>query len=889
MVLSLAELLAAEARAIQPGWEEGAGANAVPDSDRLERLYARLNKDGRSALCLSGGGIRSAAFSLGVIQRLAATRTGANSQSCALRDIDYLSTVSGGGYIGSWLSAWLMRARLAKTKDQLGDGSAEVLALLADTSAAAEAEAIENVRIDSNYLTPKVGALSADSWADVATYLRNLLLNWLVMAPLVTAIVLAVKLLHWGNFAVFTPGPPTSTRLIASLVAFLVMLVPLSFQIANRPTVGFKNGSQATFLGVDLLVTLAAAVMLSMSLLSGARPGGIWFFVVAGCLLYAIAWLAAVLWRSDAPSATSGTRTVPDLLKWMTAGAVFGVGLSLFWIMAPFAHLSGKAGLTPAIVAILGVPWILTSRFLAEIVFVGLTSVEVRSDEDREWFARAAGWYVAALITWLVASGLILFGAPLVTWLHHWATLKLTAIGGVSGLVTLVIGKSSVSSVSAKRNHRSLPGRLGDLAIMISTPVFACTLLIAVSASIDHVLVGTAFPQSRLFGGMAGASSPAQLLLIAAAGAIIVALGAGFFVDINQFSLHALYRDRLVRCFLAASRHTRPGRNRFTDLDEKDNPRLHQILAGPDETLWRPLHIINATLNIVSTRNLAWQERKAESFTFSALHCGSGQLGFRPTMQYGRDIKLGTAMAISGAAASPNMGYNSSSAVTFFMAIFNVRLGWWLGNPGNAGEKTANRKGPRFATKPLLIETFGLTTDEGAYVNLSDGGHFENLGLYEMVRRRCRYIVIVDAGCDPGFAFGDLGNAIRKIWLDHRVRIIMSDVGAMRPPAKTNGYALGHIHYRDADGPTAVDGVILYIKPSLNGREPVDVLAYATANQTFPHETTGDQWFSESQFESYRCLGFHQTDVAIKTVSEGAGQPFAALGAMLDHAALHRP
>jgi hypothetical protein len=82
------------------------------------------------------------------------------------------------------------------------------------------------------------------------------------------------------------------------------------------------------------------------------------------------------------------------------------------------------------------------------------------------------------------------------------------------------------------------------------------------------------------------------------------------------------------------------------------------------------------------------------------------------------------------------MGYNSSPAVTFLMTMFNVRLGWWLGNPGPRGQRTFRRDGPRCAIKPLIDEAFGLTTDHSAYVYLSDGGHFENLGLYEAVRRR---------------------------------------------------------------------------------------------------------------------------------------------------------
>lgn len=198
----------------------------------------------------------------------------------------------------------------------------------------------------------------------------------------------------------------------------------------------------------------------------------------------------------------------------------------------------------------------------------------------------------------------------------------------------------------------------------------------------------------------------------------------------------------------------------------------------------QPFHILNITLNLVSARNLSWQERKAASFTVSPRHCGTPNAfelqskhvpavggAYRPTAEYGGGITLGTAMAISGAAVSPNMGYHSSPAVTFLMCMLNVRLGWWLGNPAVERDRPYAKEGPNFALGALLAETLGLTTEDRKYVYLSDGGHFDNLGLYEMVRRRCRFILIVDAGYDPNFEFEDLGNAVRKIWIDLNVAI----------------------------------------------------------------------------------------------------------------------
>ena len=275
-------------------------------------------------------------------------------------------------------------------------------------------------------------------------------------------------------------------------------------------------------------------------------------------------------------------------------------------------------------------------------------------------------------------------------------------------------------------------------------------------------------------------------------------------------------------------------------------------------------------------------------------------------------MSLGTAMAISGAAVSPNMGYHSSPSIALLLTLFNVRLGWWLGNPGEKGQTTYEKDGPLRSAAALFDEAFGKTTDESEYVYLSDGGHFENLGLYEMVRRRCRLIVVIDAGCDPDFDFEDLGNAVRKIYIDLGIRITFNDLGNLvdRPTGKSLSrakrdaaalatihaaerlgktpeqvaeqqakaagkggkiaapgeppyHAIGVIHYREADRPaaggrneTVEDGHILYIKPAYHGSEKnAGIRSYAAANLTFPHETTADQWFTESQLESYRSLG----------------------------------
>ncbi|MFL6227584.1 MAG: patatin-like phospholipase family protein [Pyrinomonadaceae bacterium] len=312
--------------------------------------------------------------------------------------------------------------------------------------------------------------------------------------------------------------------------------------------------------------------------------------------------------------------------------------------------------------------------------------------------------------------------------------------------------------------------------------------------------------------------------------------------------------------------------------------RLLLLQAFPDSLkypprLYRLMHVVNMALNLVGGDRLAWQQRRAESFTSSPLHSGSLFVGYRHTREYGgkNGISLGTAMAISGAAASSNMGYFSPSPfVTLALTFFNARLGWWLGNPGVYGAQTFFRSHPTSALSPILDEAFGLTDDKNPYVLLSDGGHFENLGLYEMVLRRCRNIVVVDGSADPEGSLEGLGDAVRKIRIDLGIPIEFKVPFPILPRPRSEecasgGYcAVGDIHYEDVDGGPAdrvarrcaherhhMTGRLVYIKPTIYGTEPRDIFNYAMSHRDFPHESTADQFFDEPQFESHRMLGYY--------------------------------
>jgi hypothetical protein len=880
------------------------GSGKVPPGAEGKALYVALNALKSAALCLSGGGIRSAAFSFGVLQALAMNprQPGGGPvtkpDDSLLSRFHYLSTVSGGGYAGGWLSAWLTH----EYRHGGGDWSTIWKSVAGERpTPEEEPRQFSWLRTYSNYLTPKLGIASADAWATVALFLRNLVLNWLVIVPIICAVLIVLKLVAsavvWlSQFDPQTCDASFGRLLLVLLAAGCVCLVlALRFTTRNRPTRGTSGASQNDFLTWSLVPAGAAVVLFTFvgatpcaetfvrnRLFTGQPPslGGLAMLAAAGAALFAVAWITA---RPRCRTAADGVR---DIAAWAVSGAVYGAsmafGLYLYFHIVPNA---GAGFFQPKEILLLtfALPFALVAQLAAEMIFVGLTSYQDGSDADREWLARAAGWYLVTAITWFLTMSCVFVGSALVNDVYGQA--KAWLIGGGASIVTAYLGKSSLSP--AKGKAEGAKGISANVVLAIAAPVFAAALVIAVSALIDRILFGQSLIQTATFHApVTGADYPpwpgAPSLVVAFVVVAVIGIVASSRVNINRFSLHALYRNRIIRAFLGASnpdRHPNP----FTGFDEDDNLPVHQLWPPPTEAglwpkieprNWRPFHVINIALNIVSTEKLAWQERKAEPFTVTPLHSGSSALLYRDSREYGGGISLGTAVAISGAAASPNMGYHSSPPLAFLLTLFNVRLGWWLGNPGTAGENSYKFDGPSWAIAPLLYEMFGQTTDDKAYVYLSDGGHFENLGLYEMVRRRCRFVLVVDAGCDKNFEFEDLGNAVRKAALDLGVRITFYGLSAMQFRAtKTDPnlpldppfHAVGRIHYREADG-GGEDGIILYLKPSFNGNRihDVGIRNYAAANPDFPHQTTGDQWFSEAQFESYRALGFETADGVLK-------------------------
>jgi hypothetical protein len=830
--------------------------DVIAEERRILRIPEQSPGSGRdepplSALCISGGGIRSATFALGALQGLA--------DHGVLGDFDYLSTVSGGGYIGGWLTSWKQRAGCLE----------KVLPALrtdAPLPADGQIDPIGHLRDYNNYLSPRMGFLSADTWTLAATVIRNMTLNWLVLLPLLMFALMAPRLilalgLFKDNFAPFYgfPIPPA----VLSFLGYAIPVISGGFfalAIFNAmrylPGVGGRAHSEKDFL-MNCLTPMVLAALGFMTYDSWFNPSDL---DVAPPPPYPVmlAWIGgfcAAGWIAFLVFCVNGIRQRLRYLFGPISLAIIltGAGTALAArLLVTSIYLETSWPLYTTI----GPPLLLLAFMTAGSLFVGLTS-RTLGDEDREWLARAAAWMLLFVFCWAGICGLVLIAPSGIFALHSiWARSGIATLGGLAGWICSAAGfgsRSTPDEPAGQTTKPTLKSGVKEVVAKLAAPVFVAALLIGLAILTNWMLSATGLaPSDWTSHEQFLEFTRVDLIVLGALAFLLIAWVAARYININKFSLHAMYRSRLIRAYLGASNKA-PKNNPFLAFTETDN--IHMGKLTP--TL-KPFHVVNITLNLVAGKRLAWQQRKAESFTVSGLHSGSWRLGYRPSSAYGgRDgISLGTAITISGAAASPNMGYHSSGVVGFIMTLFNARLGAWLGNPGPAGESTWREDGPSSAVGSLVKEAFGLTNDDSKYVYLSDGGHFENLGLYEMIRRRCRRVVVLDSGCDPGFIYEDLGNALRKIRIDMGIPIDFDDA-LMRPLRdKTKRCAVAAIRY-SALNSTEPDGVLIYIKPIILGNEPPDVATYHASHPEFPHQSTANQWYDESQTESYRMLGVH--------------------------------
>jgi hypothetical protein len=714
----------------------------------------------------------------------------------------YLSTVSGGSYIGSWLSCWRERT----------DFSTIVCDL---TRRLIEPPEISWLRDYRNYLTPRLGIRSADARGLVAISVRNLVLIWLIVIPIICIPLLALKIIA-TIFVWVTDAPDIgSLTYTILLAAVFFMIISQSFTTRHRPTRREEsdNVSEATFLLRGLLWSIISAILVAMvfsrgileyrastlGLVAPLGGNGSFIFVtaVAGLLVYMVGWVLGRGLRDG----------LSDFICWALSGLAYGllIGLGASFYMSirsdSLLHTPPWLLLLPIVY---GVPWVLISQWIAEIIFLGLVSYRDDFDSDREWLGQTSDWLAVSAVVWAVTALIVFEARDIINFLFRNTEHALVAVG-FTGVVSALFSKGWTLLIGRTNDDPNSTIAVAlKLGIAIVGPVFSVMVVLGLSIILDNFLLHGFLVRKLLDIRNTGLWAILEPLAVGFAAITMIGLLASYFININRFSLYAFRRTRLIRGYLGASNRKRKP-DLLTGLDPNDDVRVHQmssLKSNGNVNSNTLLHVINIALDLDSTKRVGWQERETHPFTITPFHCGSDQLGFRPSREYGGindGISLGTAMAISGAGVSPNSGYDPVKMITRILTPFNVRLGWWLGNPGPAGDRSYRSSGPAYAGKMLFQELFGRITESNPYVYLSDGGHFEKLGLYEMVRRRCRFIVVIDADCDPQFTFQGLSDAVRKIYNDFGIRITLEGLEYLRNrpnkddslPGKNPYHALG--------------------------------------------------------------------------------------------------
>ena len=781
--------------------------------------YAPVDRVG---LAFSGGGIRSATFNLGVLKGLHDLEL--------LKHVHYLATVSGGGYIGAWWTAW--RARVGKNRHE-EDAKVFPIAQRADAAGQTvfdkklnrEPEEVRHLREFSNFLSPRIGFFQSEMWNAVMAVLSAML-----PAVMVASSVIALAFLVWlgVNSLILVDAldlPVTSLNslkgwLAPGVLSLILILIHFAFEHSWR-----QLGKAE-----QLLSSQRQEKLLHLSVL----------IVVSACIYYGWHGLTNLQWIDVRPAITP----FPSLWHW-------AVGISPDDDCAFSPHLFDAPILWIGVALILLVPRLLLMRVLRVSVSGKLVSA---MDRALSRMLGVALVFAALTVLWLAGC-----------WLNYteWGT-KVPAggalvSGGAFALLRNWIGRMG-------------PAKKGGVMDIVKPliPQILAYVAIALWAICIAALIAGGIEKYHV--------SPWLLFAIA----LGIVLFAAVSFDPAQVSMHSFYRNRLSRAYLGASNpdaNQSAEQNRQTDVRVKDDIQLRDLSP---EGVERPIHLVCCAANDLGGDHLGNLSRGSRSAVLSRFgfaignHCHTWE---KEKAAGHESLGVGSAITASAAAFNSNMGSLSmtlGAGVTFLCTALNLRLGLWLPHP-LTDKDGAPKVFPGFL---FLMEMFGLTNSglrpAGAtgqrepvakHVHLSDGAHFENLALYELVRRHCRYIIVSDCGADPEVAFDDFGNAMRRIREDFGVEIDI-DLSPLKPNAarlSKQHVAVGSITY-DPRGDRKDTAVLLYLKPTLTGDEPGDITQYRTRNEDFPHESTGDQFYDEAQWESYRRLGEHAVHSALRFV-----------------------
>jgi hypothetical protein len=864
-----------------PPQEPLAGLGHPEERAAVQYRRSVLYADGKGpeelwGLALSGGGIRSATFCLGVLQALSqpgadpigTDGTSANSLAPAYRlnggwpllaRFDFLSTVSGGGYVGGFYSA-MFRSRKSEAQAPLDTpqqrARAAYQALATDppgrlnTSSDADLNVADRplrwLRENGRYLAP---GSSGDLVYDAAIYLRNL----------------------------------CAIHYVAGITLLLVFMLMFALRYASLliPSVGFHAIAQ----GLEQLAQP-----------THAGPNSVWFSPLLGLLGI---WVALALipcsvayWLDqDAPTPRAQqTRRGPVAPRpALAALLLWAAGMYLAFFLGDWNDgLSGQRLDVQLLVLFDAV------LFMALGVFAFAKYAPYNS--ARLFRSRITRWLSFALLVTLTLALLTLIetgGQTLYLWMRASPPepLNLAGLMATLGAIAAAVrrfapllaqpGKGGLLSKLPLSSMLGMVGLLAALCVAVLWQCLATALVFGFQMPVlapDGTLVGWAFTGAHLSATWAKTWLATWGLMVFTGVGFVA---AGYFMGfVNLSSLQTMYAARLTRAYLGASNPARfsaqhPEKMRVTEPDEHDDFTRAEFY-DPNKLHLGPAHLINVTIN--ATRGSADQltQRDRQGIPLAVTPAGVVVNGARlHNPAKAAELSIGQWIGLSGAAFSTGIGRGTRLGMSMLFCLLNIRLGWWW-KSGQA-DRTALHLAPpnqRFLWREFQADFNGT---DGSHWYLSDGGHFENTGVYELLRRRVGFIVSCDCGADPHYTFEDLANLMRLARIDFSAEfepITPADCEVLKPNAK----ALMPYFARTASDFSAPDATagrdplcallyrvryagetqtstVLVLKPRLIADAALDLCEYRTKNTEFPQQTTFDQFFDEAQWESYRKLG----------------------------------
>jgi hypothetical protein len=858
-------------------------APAVSAPGWSQRLWQKRDTRHRIGLAFSGGGIRSATFNLGVLQGL--------QEFDLLRHVDYLSTVSGGGFIGSWLVGNAHRSRHWLGHQTPWD------------------ESIAHLRSYSNYLAPLTGILSPDSWTLGVSWVRNAFLVQLSGLTWIFALLAGTLLILRGFL--FASGFRDPIAVTAGLAGLVVTCSLVYNFTGNKSETGQHAPSSGWVQWLTVVPSWVGAFFLASMLWSpwfgpmhvtfpfwGAMLAEFpnffdysqiferVYYYLPGLFIFNLIALALVGWVALTPTKAKPIQRWNALLQalGMSLICTFVLYLEICGVVYLLLRLGNDRTHFGPYAFVFGPSFVLLSFTISVVIWIGLAG-KWTNDAQREWWTRFGAWLTMFGVVSLALAGLVVFGPNLVFLLKNpgdpyknlFTSIKWTS---VFGWLATVIGGLFAGN-SSKTGDRSSPQSV-PLALLAKAAGFVFIVGFALAAATTLFLfLMIQYDLTLKFGYWNILNRVHADLLWKVLG---VTAGCGFlfswFFDINIFGLSRFYQYRIVRCYLGATRW-KPGVREphpFTKFDYKDDLFLSELQGkGPPGAAIAmqysgPYPIVNCTLNLTGSSDLALNTRHSASFSLTPMYCGCDRpkVGYvetrrqaapgAPELSFAGGITLGQATAVSGAAASPNMGYDTSPLVAFLLTMFNVRLGWWFPNPAKSSWAVHGLRGSLWY---LAQELLGIADETSRFLNISDGGHFENLGIYELMQ------------------FGGLGNVLRICGTDFGAQIDL-DVRSIR--TQKEGHSLAHSAVGKIKYDNGSIGYLIYLKASVTGDEDASITQYRAQHTTFPHESTGNQFFTEAQFESYRKLGRHVVKQSFRGTQLGE-QPFEVAERLYDQLA----